>query len=229
MCERDTPVPTGSTFAYAVGHATQDSSMTEANATRTATAASAFGRPGRAAGLIMEVGVRAWRGSVEPSNGRALAMSFAGAVGLLLSLAGMGSAWGALGDARALSTGGRAPAVIQASGVGRGCGGDPGAYQAVVRYSYEVGGVVRIGERASLDGAECGSERWARGAAARRPVDSHAVARYDPVRVSQSALSVGESTWAAWLGVLATAPLAAACALWSGRGLRALLSNGSEH
>ena len=203
--------------------------MREANATRAATAASAFGRPGRAAVLVLEAGARAWRGSAGPSKGRALALSFAGAAGLCLSLAGMWSAWGALAEARTLSTWGRAPAVILASGVGRGCSGDPGAFEATVRYRYEVGGVVHIGERASLDGAQCGSERWAREASARRPVDSKAVARFDPVRVSQSALSVGESTWAAWLGVLAMAALAAACALFSGRGLRALLANGSRH
>ena len=203
--------------------------MREANASRAAPAVSAFGRPGRAAGLVLEAGARAWRGSAEPSKGRALAMSFAGAAGLSLSLAGMWSAWGALGEARTLSAWGRAPAVILASGVGRGCEGDPGAYEATVRYRYEVGGVVHIGERASLDGAQCGSERWAHEASARRPADSKAVARYDPVRVSQSALSVGESTWAAWLGVLTTAFFAAASALCSGRGLRALLRNNARH
>lgn len=203
--------------------------MRDADATRAATASSAFGRPGRAAGLVLEAGVRAWRGSADPSKGLALAMSLAGAAGLWLSLAGVWSAWGALGEARALSAWGRAPAVILASGVGRGCAGDPGAFEATIRYRYEVGGVVHIGERASLDGAECGSERWAIAVSARRPADSKAVARYDPVRVSQSALSVGESTWAAWLGVLATAALAAACALCSGRGLRALLSDRRRH
>ena len=199
--------------------------MREPNATRAATAASAFGRPGRAAGLVLDAGARAWRGSAELSKGRAIAMSCAGAAGLSLSLAGLWSAWGALAEARALSAWGRAPAVILASGVVRGCGGDPGAYEAIVRYRYDVGGVVRIGERTSLDGPECGSERWAREFAARRPADSKATVRYDPVRVSQSALGVGESTWAASLGVLASGALAAACALCAGRGLRALLTN----
>ena len=199
--------------------------MREADPTRAAATASAFGRPGRAAGLVLEAGARAWRESAAPSKWRALAMSCAGAAGLSLSLVGLWSAWGALGEARALSAWGRAPAVILASGVGRGCGGDPGAYEALVRYRYEVGGETRIGERASLDGPECGSERWAREAAARHPADSKATVRYDPVCVSQSALSVGESTWAAWLGVLAAAALAGGCGLCAWRGLRALLSN----
>ena len=199
--------------------------MREADATQAATAASAFGRPGRAAALLVKAGARAWQGSAKPSNRGALATACAGAAGLSISLASLWSAWGALGEARALSAWGRAPAVILASGVGRGCGGDQGAYEALVRYRYEVGGVVHIGEQASLDGAECGSESWARAASARRPPDSKATVRYDPVRVSQSALSVGGSTWAAGLGILAAAALAAACALCACRGLRALLSN----
>ncbi len=196
--------------------------MRETNPTRAATAALAWVRSGRAAGLTIDAGARAWRGTAALSKERALAMSCLGATGLLVSLAGLWSAWGALEEARTLSAWGRAPAVILVSGVVRGCGGDPGAYEVLVRYRYEVGGVERIGERASLYGPQCGSERWAREAAARRPADSKAVVRYDPVRVSESALSVGESTWSAWLGVLATAALAAACALCAGRGVRAL-------
>ena len=78
------------------GPPTQYLSMHEAKATRAATAASAFGRPGRGAGLVLEAAARTWRGSAEPSKGRAFAMAFAAAAGLSLSLAGMWAAWGVL-------------------------------------------------------------------------------------------------------------------------------------
>lgn len=198
--------------------------MSDTNQTRTA-AASAFGRPGRAAGLVFESGARIWRRSAELSKANALVTACIAAAGFSLALAGMWSAWDALSEARALAAWGRAPAVILAASIERGCGGDPGAYEARVRYRYEVAGTFHIGERASLDGLECGSERAARDQTARHPVDSKATVRYDPVRVSQSVLSLGESPSAAWLGILAMAALATVSAVCVGRGLRGYLLN----
>ena len=199
--------------------------MREVKENRATKAASALSLPARAAGQAIVMGAQAWRRTAGLSKAHALVIACVGAAGLALTLFAHWWAWVALGEARAASAWGRAPAVILATSVEHGCGGDPDAYETRIRYRYDVAGASHIGDRLYLDSAPCSSERAARSTAARHPVDSKATVRYDPVRVSQSALSVGESTWAAWLGVLATGAIATACALCSGRGLHALLSN----
>ncbi len=169
--------------------------------------------------------MRVWQRSAKLSKPHALAVACVGATGFSLALGGLWIAWSTLGDASATANWRHARAVILATSVERGCAGDSSAYQAHVRYRYEVAGTVYIGERASVDGSECSSEREAQEAAARHPVDSKTTALYDPVRVSESALRVGEPTWAGWLGVMAMAVLMAACGLCAGRGLHGFLSN----
>ncbi|MCK9689032.1 DUF3592 domain-containing protein [Scleromatobacter humisilvae] len=203
--------------------------MRHADEIRVAPGASPVDHSRRGAALICEAGMRAWRRSGQLSKPRSFAVACVGAVGLSLALCGTWAAWTDLGEASVTANWQHARAVILATSIEHGCGGDPGAYQARVRYRYEVAGTVYIGENASSGGTPCSSEHEARDEAARHPVDSKTTVRYDPVRVSQSALRVAESAWAGWLRVAAMVALIGVCGLCAGRGLHGVLSNTGAH
>ena len=110
-----------------------------------------------------------------------------------------------------------AVATISESKASIGCSRGS-SYYPVVTYSYEYQGRSYHGSRITFGNPGCGGERAAQRIAASYPVGATVSVWVNPTAPSESALSVGNLSREAWLG-LTFAPILGIGALWLARSM----------